>query len=664
MLGLYKDSNNNLNILEVSRLNNSERSSDYNQEYPMSKKSKFRELVKQMDFIGHEPVFNLDKKPRNQTLIGGLLCLFIIGLLVLSAFYFGQALVFKNIPTTIQSNELIEKEDSVQISKEEFTFFISLETFENHTKLDINQYLNLEVSLCYHHPDKSELTIPINVRDCENKDFEFDKKERNNQLFDYGLLNKTNLKCLDIENQLYIKGYPEINDYSFIHILAKQKTNLTEKQIGTINSAYLVLSLLDTQFNLRKFKKIGVTTINPQRFLLNIKQQILARFHVQIVKYITDVGWMFEIFKESVFHTTYLDSKHMGIPSEEQIKNNDVVLFRARFFLDLNKSVYYRKYYKIQNWLSELGGILRAMTFIGYLLNYFNDQSSYLENMINNLFYVDDLIKYFQYHPEPNSKIGGTNLKARDSIVLCSLKREKNYFAKEIEHLKNDLGDVAVNNYINKKGRSPSRQTQKQTNSNHKNDKFEKNNIVSANNSEVKIVLESQDNNINQIVSEKKSESEINSSSEESDNRSIYLESLKKNKEVKKHFYKVKQSRFLLKPLDVIEYCFFQKKESPKYVAYIGGRSLIEERSDLIYILRQNLQFDRFKNLILNDYQVLSLNSLTKFMLNPERVNLCTFDRCSFNKFIDCYERVFKGDSIIDTKLSKWIEQKFKLDKL
>ena len=50
-------------------------------------------------------------------------------------------------------------------------------------------------------------------------------------------------------------------------------------------------------------------------------------------------------------------------------------------------------------------------------------------------------------------------------------------------------------------------------------------------------------------------------------------------------------------------------------------------------------------------------------MLNPEKVNLCTFDKCSYNKFLQAYERVLNGDNIIDTLLSKWVETKFKLDK-
>jgi len=71
---------------------------------------------------------------------------------------------------------------------------------------------------------------------------------------------------------------------------------------------------------------------------------------------------------------------------------------------------------------------------------------------------------------------------------------------------------------------------------------------------------------------------------------------------------------------------------------------------------------DRFKNLILKDNQLLLLNSLTKFMLDPERVNLIDFDTCSYEKFIDCYDNLSNNSNMIDLKLTKWVENKFKLE--
>jgi hypothetical protein len=49
-------------------------------------------------------------------------------------------------------------------------------------------------------------------------------------------------------------------------------------------------------------------------------------------------------------------------------------------------------------------------------------------------------------------------------------------------------------------------------------------------------------------------------------------------------------------------------------------------------------------------------------MLDPERVNLIDFETCSYEKFIDCYDNLSNNSNMIDLKLTKWVENKFKLE--
>ena len=126
---------------------------------------------------------------------------------------------------------------------------------------------------------------------------------------------------------------------------------------------------------------------------------------------------MFEDFRDKNFHRiAYSDQYSFPIDNDNKLLQYDV-------FLSAHKQINYRKYYKFQNWVAELGGIVRALTLIAFVLNYFNDQSIYYEKMINNLFDVDDVIKYFQYSDNSNNKI-----KKRDSIILLNAKKEKDYF--------------------------------------------------------------------------------------------------------------------------------------------------------------------------------------------------------------------------------------------
>ena len=49
-------------------------------------------------------------------------------------------------------------------------------------------------------------------------------------------------------------------------------------------------------------------------------------------------------------------------------------------------------------------------------------------------------------------------------------------------------------------------------------------------------------------------------------------------------------------------------------------------------------------------------------MLDPERVNLLDFEKCSYDKFIDFYDNICSNTNVIDIKLSKWVETKYKID--
>ena len=68
------------------------------------------------------------------------------------------------------------------------------------------------------------------------------------------------------------------------------------------------------------------------------------------------------------------------------------------------------------------------MTLIATFINYCNDRASFYELLINKLFDVDDIIKYFQFNDIFINK--KSKRRKRDSIVLRNAKKEKDYFEK------------------------------------------------------------------------------------------------------------------------------------------------------------------------------------------------------------------------------------------
>lgn len=172
-------------------------------------------------------------------------------------------------------------------------------------------------------------------------------------------------------------------------------------------------------------------------------------------------------------------------------------------------------------------------------------------------------------------------------------------------------------------------------------------------------------NNNNNEVEDIKEEKKDEGNSFESDEDRITLHHLRKNKNFKENFYKLKKMRFFLNMFEYIRFYCCCKSESimRKEKVLLGGKNLITEKLDVISILRKNVEFDRFKKLMLRDYQLILLNSINKFMLDPERANLVSFENCNYDKFIDCYEEALNSESIIDLNLIKLLESKFQIDK-
>lgn len=171
----------------------------------------------------------------------------------------------------------------------------------------------------------------------------------------------------------------------------------------------------------------------------------------------------------------------------------------------------------------------------------------------------------------------------------------------------------------------------------------------------------------NQLINAKHSIE--NSFSSESSSNSEWNQAvirLRKNERIKENFYKLKKKRFSLNMLEMIKFncCWKSEKTTRKKQILSGGKSMINQKLDVIHILKKNLEFDRFKNLMLRDYQLVLLNSLSKLMLDPEKLNLVDFHNCNYDKFIDSYAEALSSESIINFNLVKLIDNKFQIDKI
>ena len=641
----------------------------------------FKTDIKIIDFIGREPNLRIDNQSRNKTVLGGFLCFLIYCLFIMSALYFGQELVFRQKPNIIDTTIPLNGMESIKISNEEFAFFFSLYDNINGTYYSIDKFLSYKLTFIHYNDNGIENEIEIPLENCNSEKHFFNREDESYKNLDLSLF-----KCIsDLSGNFAIYGNEKFKNSSMLrlnlNICSSGDCESIENISKILEKSELVLMYFDNIYDNRKFNKFYSDCIHTVDF--TFKQYISKKvyFNLKITKFKTDVGYIFELWNTKSFHNVdYINKLEFNSESGYDIQFN--------FDLSYYTNIYYRKYYKIQSWMAEIGGIIRAMTLIAQVINFFYDRSTFYSLVINKLFDVDDIIKYFKFSDLfLENKEKTKNIRKRDSIFLRSAKKEKDYVEKGLfKAFEQRNNEKLTNNFLKKTKNSSSINNKDETNGLiTSNFPLQSNNLIIFNklsNKELphqeqehnetkgKIYNNNNNNNnldVNRINSNNINNNNINSpnsfSSIDEDNpHDNFIESLKKNTALKEHFEKVKKGRYNLSCFESFKFFFLDKRDNIKFNIFIGGRELIRERTDILFILKKNLEFDRFKNLILRDNQLVLLNSLTKFMLAPERVNLVDFETCSYDKFIDCYDSVSCNSNMIDLKLTKWVNSKFKFD--
>ena len=640
----------------------------------------FKTDIKIIDFIGREPNLRIDNQSRNKTVLGGFLCFLIYCLFIMSALYFGQELVFRQKPNIIDTTIPLNGMESIKISNEEFAFFFSLYDNINGTYYSIDKFLSYKLTFIHYNDNGIENEIEIPLENCNSEKHFFNREDDSYKNLDLSLF-----KCIsDLSGNFAIYGNEKFKNSSMLrlnlNICSSGDCESIENISKILEKSELVLMYFDNIYDNRKFNKFYSDCIQTVDF--TFKQYISKKvyFNLKITKFKTDVGYIFELWNTKSFHNVdYINKLEFNSESGYDIQFN--------FDLSYYTNIYYRKYYKIQSWMAEIGGIIRAMTLIAQVINFFYDRSTFYSLVINKLFDVDDIIKYFKFSDLfLENKEKTKNIRKRDSIFLRSAKKEKDYVEKGLfKAFEQRNNEKLTNNFLKKTKNSSSINNKDETNGLiTSNFPLQSNNLIIFNklsNKELphqeqehnetkgKIYNNNNNNNnldVNRINSNNINNNNINSpnsfSSIDEDNpHDNFIESLKKNTALKEHFEKVKKGRYNLSCFESFKFFFLDKRDNIKFNIFIGGRELIRERTDILFILKKNLEFDRFKNLILRDNQLVLLNSLTKFMLAPERVNLVDFETCSYDKFIDCYDSVSCNSNMIDLKLTKWVNSKFKI---
>lgn len=672
----------------------------------MALKDYFIKFTRSLDFIGIKPGLFINGSKRYQTLTGGILCILIYCAMLLALLYFSQDLVYLTNPSETRSVEYSYNPEPILIGpgSSTFNFTVSITTEDNipiNRNYFVLKFYEETVVYCGLLPNISEsdasdlnlislieaatsmcsITNLNKYLNISTKEFETYKNIREIKVSN---CNSTKFYNMDTSGSYCVSELDNItllgNKYSFLS--QTFRIALQPCLLGTCPSPWsdvwqnlkLILYYENSVYNTKKYSDpVYLYPVQIDSKYVSGKKQRTSIF-LKNLEIQTDIGYILEDFRSRKIISF---SEFSSSIEEPNLKDQNPTLIELQFEISPIKEIVYRKYIKVQRILAELGGLYKAFTVLALILNHIHNRSEYYETLFNDLFVIEDMQKYF-HHYDPD-------VKRRNSITLENMKRENHF--KKLDSRNPDIESVHNLGMLKKETREDNsrhpkaevdireqRVSQAVTEFLHKlDDKDKKENLIeSATSKQGECIINRVSNqkvdesvcNERKISKQKK---DVNSSDEDdklNKSKIQYLKSLRRNTKYKDTFNRLRKEKYNLSPWEYFQFTFCKKNVDKvgKRNMLLGGKEMIKDRTDMVHIMKKMLEFDRFKNLMLRDEQLVLLESISKFMLDPETLKLLDINNLSYEKFIENYTKVSSSDSNVDIVLSKWVQKKFQLN--
>ena len=386
------------------------------------------EFFKKFDFLYTEAKFTFNNKGETgyKTNFGGIISLLSIIASIGFTIYFLYRLFNKEDSTVILSTET---DHYVNISySHKLPFMVRFSDSYSVPYLnETSRLYNIYLRLWYGGSNNSNLEEntqqfydPIEVSKCDiNKHFGEYKKyfENDPDLESY--------YCPELRkyNQTIYGIYGGYKPFSYMHFYFAKCLNSTmnntcfdENVINKkLSGTYLDVKFIGYKMYSLK-KKVSEIEVKSERFLVSNSVYKRIWMYIRKIRYITDTGLIFSKKEEDMFH------QYENIRSDTDIRDINSGSIPGAFLTlsVLNNgeiSIYNRKYQKVQDYVATIGGIIKAITIFGTLLNYFNSINSYYFYIIKDFMIENHLNKngkminnnIDKIHNQSNKEISSSN---------------------------------------------------------------------------------------------------------------------------------------------------------------------------------------------------------------------------------------------------------------
>jgi hypothetical protein len=344
-------------------------------------------FFQQLDLISERPTLLINKNERIKSVWGAFLTISLIALIISFAVNFLIELFGRKNPKLLLHDEMIEKFKTVPLDYENFPIFWSILDMDNESIGEIknfNAYFEMIVNLHkYNEYGVNFENVPVFYSKCN---FENQLK-----LFKDVFPEKYNIEnynCLKYDQ--FSPNRPELkskisfnlkNSYISFSLRICNKTGnpnascITPDQnfITKLNNSKLkfLLGSVDTNFNIKTASRESPVNKTPTFFsqVLSNSMKYSWDFNLINKRYSTDYGYIFTDIDNYEFYSIDKDYK---ISSDLRINGNATDSEVLSFTLGMNdlfRPVYFRTFYKGQNFFAELGGVFNFLFVIAYHLN-------------------------------------------------------------------------------------------------------------------------------------------------------------------------------------------------------------------------------------------------------------------------------------------------------
>lgn len=545
----------------------------------------FDHIINILDLYGFKPQLFIGGYERNGSLLGLISTIASIIMCISISIYFFLKLFSTNEFTVITSEITPEGIESIELSNNTFYFNFALEdpiTYKPFIDESI-YYPKIYYKLAQRDVNEGFIWIEkiLDYGPCELNDF-----GKNYHKF-FISHNLSNYYCIKNLNET-IKGVFHKNEYSFVFVELFQCKNSSEK--NNCKSQSQIDYYLDGTFISIEFQGL---TIDPNNYFhpnlptlseyyTTISHNFFKEIHIYFKEILvqTDKGWIFP----NIDTQKYAQYDHTeDMVSLKSAQKGNFLEFSMKYSDKVQR--YFRTYTKAQTVISNIGGFIKFIQSVFWIIGYIFVENKVYQKIINKLFYFEDKIN-----------------KASTNLIQFRRQKKKNVLSL------NSLIKIQKNNLrINKKNQS------QYDNSSSSVRKCLDNHTISS----AKILNKS---NISNNIQEGKSISntlinKINNYGRKSIIKySINEKIFSKNKQET-----IKNKEINLKYCE--RFCLKFQRNNKSYIIqlYKKGIGLIEQKLDAICLIKDSFQLTLFKKMFYNREHILIMDNLIKTELSREK---------------------------------------------